>query len=416
MVSIRKRKGKKGVHWLVDYRDGSGRRRYETCRTREEAGNVAATKQLESGQARPAALFDLNITVKEYGAHWLETLALSVKPRTRAVYGTLVNTHVLPALGWMRLRMLHQARIRAFLAERLESGLAAGTVRLLASVLGAMLSTAVDDGLLLVNPARGVRRKLRVLREQDREQAERKALTSAQLALFLETARVKAPRYHPLFLLMARTGLRVGEAVALRWPDVDLVGRQIRVAHTMAPRRKDVPIDDRLGTPKSGKARTVDMSRGLHDALEELQRSARVELLAAGCGQAPWLFVNRNGLPFDAADIRVVFARVVKAAKLPEHLTPHCLRHTFAVELIRRGTPLPYVQAQLGHASISMTVDTYGRWLPSGNRTPHRPARRRSAAADGSRAGLGCRGRFTGAWLQIGYKSRIRRLACLGNA
>jgi integrase len=56
-----------------------------------------------------------------------------------------------------------------------------------------------------------------------------------------------------------------------------------------------------------------------------------------------------------------------RTAKLPDHLTPHCLRHTFAVELIRRGTPLPYVQAQLGHASISMTVDTYGRWLPSAN-------------------------------------------------
>jgi len=79
--------------------------------------------------------------------------------------------------------------------------------------------------------------------------------------------------------------------------------------------------------------------------------------------------VNRNGRPFDQSDIRTVFARVVKAAKLPEHLTPHCLRHTFAVQLIQRNTPLAYVQPQLGHASISMTVDTYGRWLPTGNRT-----------------------------------------------
>ena len=79
--------------------------------------------------------------------------------------------------------------------------------------------------------------------------------------------------------------------------------------------------------------------------------------------------MNRNGRPFDQSDIRTVFARVVKAAKLPEHLTPHCLRHTFAVQLIQRNTPLPYVQPQLGHASISMTVDTYGRWLPTGNRT-----------------------------------------------
>ncbi len=59
-----------------------------------------------------------------------------------------------------------------------------------------------------------------------------KALTTDQLALFLETARVKAPCCHPLFLLTARAGLRVGQAVALGWPEVDPVGRQIRVAHT----------------------------------------------------------------------------------------------------------------------------------------------------------------------------------------
>ena len=58
-----------------------------------------------------------------------------------------------------------------------------------------------------------------------------------------------------------------------------------------------------------------------------------------------------------------------RTAKLPDHLTPHCLRHTFAVQLIQRNTLLRYVQAQLGHASISMTVDTYGWWLPTGNRT-----------------------------------------------
>ena len=58
-----------------------------------------------------------------------------------------------------------------------------------------------------------------------------------------------------------------------------------------------------------------------------------------------------------------------RTAKLPDHLTPHCLRHTFAIQLIQRNTLLRYVQAQLGHASISMTADTYGRWLPTGNQT-----------------------------------------------
>jgi integrase len=76
-----------------------------------------------------------------------------------------------------------------------------------------------------------------------------------------------------------------------------------------------------------------------------------------------------SGLTTEQAKVPGTPAAARRTAKLPDHLTPHCLRHTFAVELVRRGTPLPYVQAQLGHASISMTVDTYGRWLPTGSRT-----------------------------------------------
>jgi hypothetical protein len=66
--------------------------------------------------------------------------------------------------------------------------------------------------------------------------------------------------------------------------------------------------------------------------------------------------------------VRAAFARVLKAADLPEHFTPHALRHSFVVHLIQANVPLPYVQAQAGHASIQMTVNVYGRWLPTGDK------------------------------------------------
>jgi len=329
LVSIRKRQGVKRTVYVVDYRDGSGRRRWETCKTREDAKNVAALKQLQAGQLRPATVLDPNISVKDYGARWLETLALSVKPRTRDVYTSLLNTHVLPAIGNVRLRQLHQAQIRALLAQRLEAGRSPATVRLMAAARGSMLAAAVDDSLLISNPTHGLRRKLRALRkDRPDEQDGPKALTSEQLTRFLAAVAAKAPGYATLFLLLARTGLRIGEAVALRWSDIDLAGRRIRVSRTMAPRRKDAAIDDRVGTPKSGRARTVDMSQALHDALDALRRARRQEALAGGWGQVPpWVFVNRNRRPFDASDIRTVFARVLKTTNLPEHLTPHSLRH-----------------------------------------------------------------------------------------
>jgi integrase len=62
--------------------------------------------------------------------------------------------------------------------------------------------------------------------------------------------------------------------------------------------------------------------------------------------------------------VRKVFRKCLKAAKLPRHVTPHCLRHTFASLLLQAGESAQYVQEQLGHASITLTVDTYGKWQP----------------------------------------------------
>jgi integrase len=59
---------------------------------------------------------------------------------------------------------------------------------------------------------------------------------------------------------------------------------------------------------------------------------------------------------------------ILKKASLPSHFTPHCLRHTYASLMLQQGESIVYVQRQLGHASIQLTVDTYGKWLPMGNK------------------------------------------------
>ena len=78
----------------------------------------------------------------------------------------------------------------------------------------------------------------------------------------------------------------------------------------------------------------------------------------------PWVFCTRSGKPLEPHNVRKVFRRVLKAAELPQHFTPHCLRHTFASLMLQAGESALYVQEQLGHASITLTVDTYGKWLP----------------------------------------------------
>ena len=73
--------------------------------------------------------------------------------------------------------------------------------------------------------------------------------------------------------------------------------------------------------------------------------------------------MTKAGTPVDPANVRRAMLRVLKAAGLPQHFTPHCLRHTYASILLADGVSPVYVQEQLGHATIELTVSTYGRWL-----------------------------------------------------
>ena len=80
------------------------------------------------------------------------------------------------------------------------------------------------------------------------------------------------------------------------------------------------------------------------------------------------MFRTAHDRPYDLAFVQRAFKRAVKAAKLPAHFTPYCLRHTYASLLLQAGESPVYVQRQFGHASNKRTVDTYGKWLPMGNK------------------------------------------------
>ncbi len=358
MACIRKRRGR----YVVDYRDGAGIRRWVTCRTRQEADDVLAAKVRESRQpTRPVV--DHNLTVAVYAERWLGLLT-TLKPRTIDTYSDALRLHLLPHLGGVKVRLLHKGQVKGVLAQKLTDGLSRSTVRIIHATLRAVLNAAVDDGIILANPAERLGRHLRLVSAPATRQEEIKAMTREQLAVFL-TAAQAAPTAHerrhaPLFLLMARTGLRLGEAFALQWDDLDFQAREIRVARAFS--------DGRLDTPKSGHGRTVDMSAQLARALLRLLVERKAETLKRGWAEVPtWVFCSTTGTPLQKGNLRRVFVRVLKRAGLP-HFSPHSLRHTFASLLLQQGESPVYVQRQLGHASIKLTVDTYGRWLPMGNK------------------------------------------------
>ena len=151
--------------------------------------------------------------------------------------------------------------------------------------------------------------------------------------------------------------MRLGEGLALQSEDLDCSTKTIRIARAF-------PEDGELDTQKSGHGRTVDISQSLADTLTAHELTRKQDKLKYGWAELPpWMFVTKTGMLVDPANVRRAMLRIMKATKLPLHFTPHGLRHTYASILLADGVSPVYVQEQLGHATIELTVSTYGRWL-----------------------------------------------------
>ncbi len=352
--------------WIVDYRDGAGIRRWLTYDTREEAKDALAAKIAESRRYSHSNV-DPNVTVGEYAARWLEQVKVTAKPRTHHCYSDMYRLHIEPTFGDVKVRAMQRAHVKAFLVGKLKEN-APATVKLIKAVLSATMNAAVDDSVILSNPCAGLGRKLKLSRQVS-EDDDVQALTREEVAAFLQAAPAK---YYPLFLTMARTGIRPGEARALQWGDLNLAEGRARIRRTLS--------EGISGTPKSNRPRDVDLSPQLVETLRRISIQRKAELLRYGWGEVPaWVFITSERMPLDASWLWRQFKRTLEAAKLPGHFKPKSLRHSFASIHLSEGESPVWVQEQLGHASLELTTRVYGRWFPK------RPVRGGNARLDDAR-------------------------------
>jgi integrase len=358
-VKIKKRNG---AWWVfIHYR---GQRKAKRVGTKKAAELVALRIQarLAEGDARPLKSVDDGpgpITFKAYATAWLANHAeQACKFSTVRIYKANLQRHVFPVLGAKRLGSLNRADCRSLIAACRDKGLGPKSIANICRTVSSVLSQAVEDGLLPANPAF---RLGRYYRRADLPKREILPLTREEVSAFLKAARQHAPREYPLFLCAVRTGMRLGELLGLQWGDVDFNSRFIEIRRNR--------VAGRLTTPKSGKTRRVDMSAQLTETLRGLLTTRKAEALRKGQGQVPeWVFCSEDGGPLDGDNLRHrVFYRVLAKSGL-RRIRFHDLRHTFASLLIQNGESLAYVRDQLGHASIQLTVDTYGHLVPGANR------------------------------------------------
>ena len=154
--------------------------------------------------------------------------------------------------------------------------------------------------------------------------------------------------------------MRLGELVALQWDDIEFHRRWIHVRRSR--------VAGKMTTTKNKQRRRLDMSVLLTQTLMRLRVARQRKALTAGKAVPPWVFLTPAGHPVDGDNLRRrVFYRLLEQAGLRK-IRLHDLRHTYASLLIQQGESLAYVQQQLGHSSVQVTVDVYGHLIPGANR------------------------------------------------
>jgi integrase len=359
-VKVRERPKGSGIYWI--FIDHQGKRKSKKVGNDKRLAQQAAKKI----EAR-LTLGDLGLlineennarTFRDYARTWLEvTVPATCKPSTARDYKHFLLNHVMPKLGNILVSDINRLQIKTLLMEKAKSGLSMSSINQIKSVVSGVLNLAVDDEILSSNPAHRLGKVVKTKNIRDGIDP----LSRDELSLLLRTFREEFPKDYPLALTLARTGMRYGEALALQWGDIDFHNRLIRIQRNFTK--------GNILTPKSGKSRSVDMSKQLKSALFEMRHRRKLETVRKGWGKVPeWVFVNKTGNPLDGNNWRRrVFYRCLSKAGIRKTRI-HDLRHTYASLLIQAGESLAYVRDQLGHHSIRVTVDIYGHFTPGGNK------------------------------------------------
>ena len=323
-------------------------------------------------------------TVAGYLAAWLDGKRHALKPKTTYRYNEIVTNELVPALGALPLEQLSHEHVAALIAELMETGRGAATIRYVHAVLSSALSDAVKRRRLTHNVAQHAVLPPMVA-------AEREPWTAPQAVAFLDHCHRAGERLADLFEVIIGTGLRRGEALALRWPDIDLIARALFI-HPTRGTLSDVAGRLMFTAPKTkGSAAGVGLSSRVVDALK--RQSARQAIERAEWGEAyqddGLVFARENGAPLRPDWVLNRFHDLTKTAELPR-VRLHDLRHLAATLMITAGVPLPLVSKTLRHATSGDHRGplraphggggTGRRGLPRG-----RPGRRRSRAGERAR-------------------------------
>ena len=348
-------KQRKDGRWEAQVSTSDGKRKSLYGKTRKEvqAKLTDALLDVQQGVSLPSG----GQTMKKLVEQWLEQVVQpTLRPSTYRTYEQMSRNHIVPALGKLRVTDVTPQRIIAFLNEKRASGLSPRTIQYLHAIIRQVLDQAYRWNMVKENAAKRVKTPRAAKYEAptlDPEQA--RAVLDA----------VRGDRLEALVTVALSVGLRLGEALGLRWQDVDFDAGTLTIRHQLQRVKvKDEQTGTRKGVfmlvePKTEQSRsTIPLPRTVVESLRQHRTRQLEERLAAGSRwqERDLVFPTSRGTPMDGGNVtQRHFQGALRRAGLPE-LRFHDLRHAAATLLLAQGVPPRVVMETLGHTDIRTTT------------------------------------------------------------
>jgi integrase len=367
---IQVRKDRRGK-WAV-YAQRNGRRKNRTVGEGREgliraiklAEAIAAQKERGLTPQRDAAADKRLPAFIDYAHEWYRAGYKKWKDCTAERYEEILRIYIEPSTCFKKpIDQVGRRDIKDFLARVYQSK-SPSTVESINAVISGVFNEAVDDEIIRGNPAAGLLKRILPPKNR-RNQKKADPFSAAECEVFLAKADQLCNRTQQMiFKSMLYGGLRLGEALAMRRCKLELMNQAYLVTESFKRRQ--------FSTPKSGKERLVDLPAFWCEELRSYLAYLKKESLRNGRGgQVDLLFEDpkeKGGpWPYSQRKVQYQMKKICESAGLRVR-NPHDLRHTYATRLLMAHQSPAYVQKQLGHHSISLTVDTYGHWIPGEGR------------------------------------------------
>lgn len=316
------------------------------------ASEKAVKKALKDAQAEMTLglwFEPSRVTVEKWVRAWLKDYVSQNKPTTQKSYTSLMEHHIIPHIGKMKLHSVNVGTMRRLLGQ-LSTTLAPSTVKSVKIAFSSCMTAAVENKLIKENPCHGA--KIKKLPKKQLVFVDRKDFPA-----FIAEARKH--RYSTAILLMFQTGLRSSEMRGLRWADFDEQQGKIHVGRQIIE-SSGVPI---IQTPKDDEWREITLTQEMV-ALLKRHRAQQAELRLK---YGPWqdtpitkdlIFRAKDGGIYKQSKIYYTVTQIGKTIGI-DGLHPHSLRDSYAIAALRAGVDIKTISNNLGHADASMTLNKY---------------------------------------------------------